>query len=252
MKRFVATFIYASIFWTGVSASASCAEALRFQISKTINSLRSIEQLKAKKAKERHKYEKLTEQLGVSEDKDETNFFIEEIHRHQLRYADLHNQIVERQGGFKVTPMKIDYIGEQFVKSRYVRERLPVIYYSDEKLKERKISFRNGKAFYANGKPVVAVFSVEYIMDEIGDIYILDNEIIPNRVLIRHTTLSNGHPVAAAGLVTFEANGRLSVIHRRSGHYMPDKDSLKQFTERLQSFGMDLSDTFVEWEIRPY
>ncbi len=252
MKLFIAIFTYTSILLTGLNAEANCRDFLVQKANQLLDGFQSTESLKEIKAKLRMRYQAATQQIGLTEDKKEIETLIAQVHQDQIRYANLHNRIVEREGGYKILPMHIDFIGEQSAKSCFQRnrEKSPVFYYSDERLQSVKVSFKNGRAFYPNGKMITQSFSSEFIMDENGDIYIIEPYLDKPEGWLKHTSLSHGHPVACAGLITFESNGRISFVHRRSGHYLPSKEFLKQFVDRIESAGIDLSDAFVEWNIR--
>lgn len=255
MKLFIAFFAYTSIFLTGFAAQASCIDFLRITTNKAIDALhlRSIEQLKQDKIKLKANYQAMVERIAYTEDSREIDKLSKAAHQSQVRYCEVHNQIVDRIGGYNITAMHMDFFGEQFGKSRFQRnrEKIPVFYYSWERLKTVKISFKDGRAFYPNGNQITKNFSAEFIMDEAGDIFIVEPYVDRPDAPVKHSSLSQGHPVAAAGLITFEASGRISFLHRLSGHYMPEKKILDQFIDRLNSFGVDLSETTIVWNLRP-
>lgn len=148
------------------------------------------------------------------------------------------------------------YEGENFARSLYhsdlppILRKLPIHYYSSQELLAARVIVRNGRFFRLNGTPLKGVYGMEYVLKPNGEILIMPHYSDPARgdYRLKHSSLANGDPVAASGLLSINEEGELIRIDRDSGHYKPGRIQLKQFLDHLKSLGVDLSLADVSWK----
>lgn len=159
------------------------------------------------------------------------------------------------QDEWQVSYLDPHYTGEELAKSAYhsqlpdVLRNQPIHYYSSEELSEAQVVFRSGKVFRPNGDLLQKIYGMEYVMSPDGQILIMPHYIDIGRGdhRLKHSSLSNGGPVAASGHISFDEYGEVMKIDRFSGHYKPSRLQLKQFIDQLKSLGVDLSGTEIIW-----
>lgn len=204
------------------------------------------------KAEARQVYLDRMQLIHVKEDR-KAEYLASVAYKFQQLYCEAHNRFVRLKGGFEILPMDVVYYGEDAgkAKNQLVRKAsnlsvFPVRYYNQEQKDIARIRFKAGKFFYGDGEPVIDI-EVSYVMDENGEIFLghpfWDDQIFDYN--FRHSSLNNGEPVAAAGKIQFDKQGNIVSISRDSGHYLPEGKHLKQFIDRLKSFGVDLSHTHI-------
>lgn len=158
---------------------------------------------------------------------------------------------------WKISTLDPFYSKEEVAQSAYHAEKrdilktIPIHYYSPAELRAAQVTFNNGKPFRLDGKPIKDLNGMEYVMKPDGEILIMPHYFDPGRgsnVRLKHSSLNNGKPVAAAGHISVDSDGNIVRIDRRSGHYKPDRVQLKQFIEHLESLGVDLSRAEISWD----
>lgn len=190
----------------------------------------NLEQMRIEKGSAKNAFETATKLIQTANNYTETDRLIALVSDEQRQYCDAHNRIVSVTGGYSIVPLDAHYIGENYAKSYYNRklERsapilsgIPIYYFSELERQSAHILFRDGKAFYGDGTQLKNIFGLEYVMDEDGEVYIMlhFSNALRGDHMLRHGSLINGRPVAAAGTITFNSNGSIERITRSSGHY---------------------------------
>ncbi|MGU7844106.1 hypothetical protein ACV22V_32200 [Burkholderia sp. AW33-5] len=136
--------------------------------------------------------------------------------------------------------MNKDYVGEQFGHVWGTA----VAYLNDVERAKYKVTVQNGLVLDAQGLPfdtsaASTAFANNkgraiFVMDHYGDIYVSNMQTSGK---FHHSSFLAGAPVAAAGDIRIE-NGKVRIISRKSGHYQPTTEQLKQFENRLHSLGI--------------
>lgn len=139
--------------------------------------------------------------------------------------------------------------------------KLGVKNFSEEESALLKVKVIEGKVCDQNGKPIStravdlhdyqSVKRIEqnlpgsglFVMDEHGEIYILNEEIVASK--LHHSSILSGKPVSAAGQIEIQ-NGVIVKITDQSGHYRPPVFMTYQFIEELRLKGANLGSAEVE------
>ena len=87
----------------------------------------------------------------------------------------------------------------------------------------------NGKVSLTNGKPIPR--------GEVNFVITRDNRLIIGK---RHTTLSSGDDVLAAGNISIK-KGKIKAIDNLSGHFRPTVDESRRLPELFKNLGLDVS-----------
>lgn len=170
-------------------------------------------------------------------------------HQAQLEYCEAHNTLVKLGfGDYEIVPLDRRYYGEDVSKSLSHKasymNKSAVRYLNEVETESLRVRQKNGMLVLPNGNPLNGLQKAAYVMDSAGGIFILDNRdprFSPQRGRLNHSSLLRGEPVAAAGEITFDEQGRIIEIDRKSGHYYPGRKQLEQFLSQLQKLGVDLS-----------
>ncbi len=114
-----------------------------------------------------------------------------------------------------------------------------------------EISIINGRLFTIDGLPfdtsaTSSVFSggegrAIFVMDENGTFYASKTQKVGE---FHHSSLVAGEPVAAAGELAV-ADGELTLLSDRSGHYKPNQELTRQALMALESSGVDFGNGTV-------
>jgi hypothetical protein len=106
------------------------------------------------------------------------------------------------------------------------------------------VSFRDDgtirkKGFSRSSKDISARI---YVVDCYGQFYISkDISGSKNEKAIKHSSFFNGNPVAGAGKLYCNNDGKIIKITNSSGHYQPGKEDMRQTLLALKRHGTDLS-----------
>ena len=213
--------------------------------------------LVTEKAKSATEYRSAMKELAQTASREDAEVSIQKAYEADVRYCNAHNEIAEQEDGLFLAPLDRYYVGENLAKSFYTWDRgaksdvlvnVPIGYLKPEQASIAQVFFKDGKAFSGDGKLIADRYGLPYIMNEFGEIYTgapfrgqdLDH---------RHSSLNGGRPVAAAGNISFDKNGKIIRVSRASGHYKPSKKLFRQFLEQLRANGMDLSGAEISWTI---
>jgi hypothetical protein len=79
---------------------------------------------------------------------------------------------------------------------------------------------------------------VMYVMDSAGNFYAAPKVY----GVLQHSSFFSGGPVAAAGELVAR-DGRIALLNRKSGHYVPTEEFLRQAAHRLRERGLSLRRT---------
>jgi hypothetical protein len=143
----------------------------------------------------------------------------------------------------KIDDIAQDVNGHQ-LEVRYMRkfERLKVMLESDGAGGLRYVVGQRSANCGASSWP--------YAMDEWGNIYTADHDVVANKggyAMFNHSTFTAGDKVVCAGMLQIDAAGKLTAIDTNSGHYKPSRAQLQAVVGILQTeYHVDMSGTFIE------
>ncbi|MEW5755123.1 MAG: RHS repeat-associated core domain-containing protein [Pseudomonadota bacterium] len=147
-----------------------------------------------------------------------------------------------KEQGYKTTPLKADYIGEND-PSNLCRWNAPntVKYLSETEKLQYELEVHDG--LLVNKSTGIPFDSFEsdtfwggaiFIMDAQGRIFASNYQ---KPEFFHHSSLSSGNPVASAGTLQV-AHGRLLEVSNQSGHYAPSQTLNNQLFAELENRGM--------------
>lgn len=151
-------------------------------------------------------------------------------------------------------PMRPAYIGESKRKSAeylwgdkdLVKLEPTIRYFGEEERAQHRVTIRDGRAYWANGKRVRGIQGREFVIGLDGELYLLfDSE---DSRAFRHSSFFAGDPVAGAGKISFGADGQITHLTRMSGHYHPTRNDLARMISWFYKMGMDIDPNDVDWE----
>lgn len=180
--------------------------------------------------------------------------FIHGAHQAQVKYCDAHNTLAKLGlTKYELIPMEKSYYGEDVGKSiEHIKlqdwaKKPPIRYLNMMETETLRVQQKQGMLVLPNGNSLNGLQKAEYVMDSSGGIFVLDkrdprfsmqDKKVPD---LKHSSILRGEPVAAAGEISFDEQGRITEITRRSGHYPEGPKYLEQFLSRLREMGVDLS-----------
>lgn len=145
--------------------------------------------------------------------------------------------------GLKTKNMQPKYEGEQFRgHPEWIRygPNAKVTYLTPEKLAKTKLTFKEGKAYDANGKlfdtGTAPGGRAIFVMDADGNFYASNYHEVS---VFHHSSFFSGKPVAAAGEIESE-KGILTAISDRSGHYQPEPELMENALKELEGKGIEM------------
>jgi len=149
----------------------------------------------------------------------------------------------------KVVPKEMleEYRGEHQPGNNIWPHESIVKYYSRTERARFALKVENGRLVDAKGRPFdtssIKGGKAIFVVDTEGTIYAWPGESIPGR--IHHSSLVAGEPVTMAGEMAV-TNGEITAISDKTGHYHSTPQMTKQFTEQLQTKGVNVSKIKVE------
>lgn len=148
-------------------------------------------------------------------------------------------------------PMRSIYVGEQFGKSLDPNQLDPDItpfkikYFSETERKQFEVTVQEGPLRYSNGQNVTDGI---FVLNARCELYVYPeiwNKFLPDHVFVRHSSLTQGAPVAAAGQIQL-VKGLVQSVNNQSGHYHPPFEALQSVLECLKKKGVETSTIRLE------
>lgn len=140
---------------------------------------------------------------------------------------------------FEERPMVESFLGED-AWTQLFRLRLPVVYLPDPVKMAFRVHFREGVMVTESGNPAGGRFTSSgiFILSPAGETFFLPAIFTHVPFLrIRHSSLSSGEPVAAAGAMVVR-QGKVISVNNQSGHYRPGVFHTMQFLAHLKTVGV--------------
>jgi hypothetical protein len=229
-----------------------------------LSNAKVVETLRLEKSQAMAEYNHVMEGLSQVHSSFAAELQARAAYQAQVKYCDAHNRLVKLgEEKYELMPMNEEFIGEHLGKSgehlnRWAM-RFPemadklIPYLSPQEKETIRVHAKNGKLLFASGAPLHNVREADYVMDQHGSIFILDQHGDPRFKLqnredrgYRHSSVLRGEPGAAFGTISFDKDGNITEITRRTGHYQRLKKYQGQFVGRLHELGVDLSHAKIE------
>ncbi len=161
------------------------------------------------------------------------------LHKYKGGWKDNRKATKKRGDKYKTIPMIKDY-------GAYDRKKW-VKYFKKSDLDAREVVIKNGwfyrkakraalsRAADRNGQTTFYVF----VMDGKGNLYFQDPAIDEYVGKFHHSSFLGGKPVAMAGTIFINPNGRIEALTSQSGHYRPPAGMIDQVIDELLKKGVN-------------
>lgn len=147
---------------------------------------------------------------------------------------------------------KVVVKGERLEIDEKDLKKIPEVQYAGRSLRVKTwVNFRNDgtirKAGFGHSKKnqITKIF----VMDKYGQFHIskdIQGDAKAGKKAIKHSTFFNGKPVAAAGKMICNNDGKIVKVTNSSGHYEPGKFEMRQVAKSLMHHGANVDDITFE------
>lgn len=148
---------------------------------------------------------------------------------------------------YPVVAMGGKYEGENKVASIWSHGLIITYLNTPEQREEYRTVIVDGVLYDTKGnvKKFPADVKLCYVMDSAGNFYVFDNE--TSHPEVRHSSMLAGGPVAGAGELKVDENGKIKKMDADSGHYSPTNKYFENVLTELTKSGTKVKDIKVKF-----